>query len=214
MKREKMRRSVEVRTPRGYTLIELLTVLTIASVALAMAAPPFLRWSVSLGKDGAVNAILSAVDLARVTALQYGVDCYIGFADNDVSDGDSTMAFRSFIAFRQRMDEDRDQRAFIPLTRWITLPRGIFFKDEPYSVIGGHAIDIPSGCLPRLKSGARLPVIEFNSMGAIRQPAGRFLYLYIYECGGGGKEAHGFFYDRISFSRFTGRAYLDITRLQ
>lgn len=62
-----------MRTPRrlaGFTLIELVTAIAVAVVALALAAPGFTRLIVSHRLTQTSNALVSAINLARLQAVR------------------------------------------------------------------------------------------------------------------------------------------------
>lgn len=59
-------------TRRGYTLIEILLVMTLLSVLVAVAAPLFGRWQSRLAVTAARDELASALALTRMTAVGAG----------------------------------------------------------------------------------------------------------------------------------------------
>ncbi len=203
--------------PRGFSSIEMLAVLGVIALMAALAVPSIIGMSGSAGRKGAVNVLLNTFEQARVAALTSGTTTYVGFANRYFPD--ENMQYRAYIVFRDRTEDDpAGAGEYIPLTRWETLPRNIYFHRETNSLVGRNG-DAPShviltdNSLPRLYDGAELPVIRFNSMGGIIEPTtSNHLRLFITERDPM-SDGPGGFLEQISFARFTGRATLDVTSL-
>lgn len=207
---------------RAFSLLELLAVLLVIVILSAVAAPSLMQIANTAGRKGAVNVILNAFEQARVSALTSGTNAYVGFADDNFPD--ANLQYRAFIIFRSSTSDDPASAGnYIALTKWETLPKNISFKSENNSIVAAYTLSLTDDSLPKLSSGTSLPCIVFNSTGAIQQPTNsNMLQLFIYE---------GFFsngqdnftrsaqssatalFERITFSRFTGRAHLDVTTL-
>ncbi len=207
---------------KGFSLIELLAVITIIVIMASMSVPVLTSLSNQSGRKGAVNILLNSFEQARVTALSNGVNAYVGFANETAFPAsDSPYPYRAFILFRDRTDDDPGTGQYIALTKWTLLPKNISFKSERYSVVGDPSF-VPhtvtsDGSIPIVGNGTALPAIVFSPSGSIQNPTNTAdLKLYIYE----GFFALGkdnfispnrTFFERLSFRRFTGRAELDIT---
>jgi type II secretory pathway pseudopilin PulG len=214
----------------AFTLIELLVVVTIIIVLAGLSLPSLTGIAGSTGRKGAVNVLLNTFEQARAVALENSVNTYIGFADANFPE--ETLRYRAFIVFRDRTEDDVPAVGaigatdYVALTKWETLPRTISIKSETQSVVGDFYLTLNDTSLPRVPSGTSIPVLAFNSTGAIQSShTTAKLRLFIYEGyylnnqdnfsrqKGFHQSASGLF-ERISFSRFTGRAQLDVTTVQ
>lgn len=206
----------------GFSLLELLAVIMIITILAAVSAPSLMQISNSAARKGAVNVLLNAFEQARVAALTSGTNTYVGFADKNFPN--SSMRYRAFIIFRNAQTDDPPSSGnYIPLTKWEPLPQKISIKTEPNSLVEGYELPLTDNSIPFYNSGDSLPCLVFNSTGAIQQPAdSNKLQLFIYEgffANGqdnftrDAQNMTGALFERITFSRFTGRAQLDITAL-
>lgn len=211
----------------GFSLVELLVVVSIMAILAAISLPAVQNIAGSTGRKGAVNVLLNVFEQARATALETGTNTYIGFADQNFPD--ESMRYRAFIVFRDRTEEDfpamgePGATAYVPLTKWETLPRKVSIKSERLSIVDDFYLTITDGSLPRAAASLRLPVLAFNPAGALRfeHSANRmqvFIYEGFYANGQDNFSRQAAFqrssaglFERISFSRFTGRARLDVT---
>ena len=183
----------------------------------------------SKGRKGAVNILLNTFEQARVAALEQSTDVYVGFADEKIlnsstSDTISEYPYRRFIVFRKSSPDIDGATAapFIPLTKWLSLPKGISFKSKYNPIVNGQKTTVPGG-FPSLTSSYEIPTIVFNNTGSVEGTTTANLWLFIYEgYYGGGTDVFTrrrgqsdsdstSLYERISFSRYTGRAQLDVT---
>lgn len=209
----------------GFSLFELLAVMVIIGLLAAISGPSLLHLSNSTGRKGAVNVLMNAFEQARVAALTSGKNSYVGFATDMGFDSDSDYLYRAFIIFRESTDEEQADGAgpFVALTKWEELPKNIYFKQDPKSLVGTqttapYQIDI-QGSLPQIKAGRSIPVIEFNSFGAIQNPtptpANPRIAIFITENRYNPSDEQlanqGNLLDSISFSRYTGRAQFEVS---
>jgi prepilin-type N-terminal cleavage/methylation domain-containing protein len=215
---------------RGFTLIELLVVVTIIVVLSALSLPSLTGIAGSTGRKGAVNVLLNTFEQARAVALENSVNTYIGFADANFPD--ESLRYRAFIVFRDRTEDDVPAAGaigatdYVALTKWETLPRTISIKSEAQSVVGDFYLTLGDTSLPRVPTGTTIPVLAYNSTGAIQSGhTSAKLRLFIYEGyylnnqdnfsrQKGFHESGSALFERITFSRFTGRAQLDVTTVQ
>ncbi|MDZ4788287.1 MAG: prepilin-type N-terminal cleavage/methylation domain-containing protein [Blastochloris sp.] len=216
-----------LRNRYGFTLVELLAVIMILMVMAAMMAPVVSTLSNQAGRKGAVNILLNSFEQARVTALTTGATTYVGFAD--ASFPLEKYRYRAFIIFRERTDDDPSASPYVALTKWNFLPRGVSFKSVGAHLLGdtgpGNVLDFgPSDGLPNIKTETSLKLIGFNPSGQLSFPSGAssaqlnlFIYEGAYSASSAKKDAptdkNNVFFERISFRRFTGRAELDVTKI-
>ncbi len=179
----------------------------------------------SKGRKGAVNILLNTFEQARVAALEQSTNVYVGFADgnipnNAVGQRNEGFAFTRFIVFRDRIDDIDGASApkYIPLTKWLALPKGVAFKSGSGLLTGATVTVASTDRFPGIAATYTMPILQFSNTGIIQQPTSN-LAVYIYQgfwSGSGttdvftGAKGNSLF-ERISFSRFTGRAQLDIT---
>lgn len=211
----------------GFTLVELLVVILILMVMAAMMAPVVSTLSNQAGRKGAVNILLNSFEQARVTALTTGAVTYVGFAD--ASFPVEKYRYRAFVIFRERTDDDPLAPPYVALTKWNFLPRGVSFKSVGAHLLGdtglGNELNIgPGDGVPNIEREMSLKSIGFNPSGQLSFPSGASsaqLNLFIYEGAYSASAAKkdvpsdkkNIFFERISFRRFTGRAELDVTKL-
>ncbi len=211
----------------GFSLLELLTVMIIIGVLGAVSAPSLLQISNSTGRKGAVNVLMNAFEQARVAALVSGENSYVGFATELNFDPTSDYLYRAFIIFRESTPEEQANGSgpYVALTKWEELPKNIYFKKESLTLVGDansapHEIDA-QGALPQVATGRMIPVIEFNSFGAVQNPIpttttpeiGLYISENRYDPTSDQISASGGIMDRIAFSRFTGRARFEVAKV-
>ena len=68
---------------RGFTLTELMVVITIMGLMAAMAGPRMVRWIQTIGQRGAFNQLMSDLALARIQAVRQGSTVSLRIVDND-----------------------------------------------------------------------------------------------------------------------------------
>jgi prepilin-type N-terminal cleavage/methylation domain-containing protein len=218
---------------KGFSLVELLVVVAVMAVMASVLLPAIAGFSSTAGRKGAVNILMNTFEQARVAALESGQTVYVGFADADIPAQVQDMQYAAFLVFRDATDEEKSadaKRKFVVLKKWTRLPRNVSFKRVDSSLVpmttAGSKIQDISYLKNELGSAfsswtGNCPVVAFNSSGAVEQPASN-LCLYLYDgYFSGGKENYtrnnatqnssaGLF-EKISISRYTGRAQLDIT---
>jgi prepilin-type N-terminal cleavage/methylation domain-containing protein len=211
----------------AFTLVEMLAVLGIIGIMLGLSLPALMSLSNQAGRKAAVDLLLNTFEQTRVQALQTGQRTHIVFADQSVPLAE--MQYRAFAILQDKTDEEKaanpsDTSPYKFLTKWEYLPKGISFKYESQSLVGtgtSYTLAVPKS---PLFGGGGLPALTFNSTGAIEQP-NNYLRVFIYEGFFSPSPARDNFtrrqtdmtsmlYEQISFSRFTGRAQLDITTVQ
>ena len=68
---------------RGFTLPELMVVVTIMALMAAMAGPRMVRWVQTIGQRGAFNQLMSDLALARIQAVRQGTTVSLRVLDSD-----------------------------------------------------------------------------------------------------------------------------------
>ena len=223
-------------TSRGFSLVELLLVMTVIVILIAVAGPALRGLLGSDNRKAAVNQLMGALEQARSTALEKGVPISIGFVSTGFPE--PSWSFTRYIIFRDRSADLGDAptgSVQVMLSKWQALPVGVVlanFGNLPGGITptnfqfsdGFPPITTPAGAA---STTGTLPlcVLRFNSAGAVSDPAGGNLL--------SGANASGFFltqgfytanglqetrrpssgtklqYDRITLARYTGRARFD-----
>lgn len=211
---------------QAFTLPELIAVTGIMVTLVALLVPIAKDVLQQQSRKSAVNMLLNAFEQARVLALENSGAVYVGFADAGIPDSGPGMRnegfpYTRFILFHET---SLDLAAsvpgtppYVPLTKWLKLPDGISFSNKSPILTGATIFLAKDARFPAITSADyNMPVLKFNNAGMIETPSTK-LWLFIYE----GFVADGqnvftrpnnnHLFERISFSRFTGRAQLDIT---
>lgn len=200
------------------------------AILAALSLPSIQNITGSTGRRGAVNVLLNTFEQARATALETGANTYVAFADRNFPD--EALRYRAFLVFRDRTEDDvpaagePNATVYVPLTQWESLPRKISIKSEPLSIVDDYRLVLPDNSLPKISAGQSVPVLAFNTAGGLQSVHNASkMRLFIYE----GFFANGqdnFFrqaafqrsnaglFERITFSRYTGRARLDVATTQ
>ncbi len=190
----------------------------IVVVMLSLLLPAVKAMTGSAGRQGAINELLAAFDLARVTALREGTEVFVGFADATFPDPD--MRYRGYILFRRVADGDAaGAGSYEFLTRWRKLPTGVSFASGiQRSMVGsGESITVEAEeKFPGIETSGTIPVVRFGPHGGVNKPSAEHLRLFLYE---------GFYdagsdvvtqsrdqlYDVIALARLTGRPRVEVS---
>jgi len=205
---------------RGFSLLELLLVIAVMAIMMSLLLPAVSGFSSTAGRRGAVNILMNTFEQARVAALESGQTVYVGFANKNFPVDD--MKFAAFVVFRTPTEEEKvtsGKDDVIVLKKWTRLPKNVAFKQVDSSLIGSQTKDF-EGLQYGGENLKELPYVAFNSSGAVEEPASN-LRVFLYEgyyanekeilTRKNGQEGSGALFEKISLSRYTGRAQLDIT---
>ncbi len=212
----------------AFSIVEILVVVGILVALMGLAVPAINGLTGSGGRAGAINIIMNTLEQARVAALESSTNVYVVFADANHPDQDKR--FRAMLVMRDyvpTLDTNLvPPPRYVPLTKWIFLPKGISFKNVSSSLL--NAFNMTSLELDTaqarfiVRSGsstipATQPYVQFTAMGAITQPSdSNHLKVFTYEGFFDGNKdvptpkVEGALLDQISLAPFTGRAQLDV----
>lgn len=211
-------KSVQSQLRSAFSLVELLSVMAVMAVMASLVVPSISGFSSTAGRRGAVNILMNTFEQARVAALESGQNVYVGFADDNFPVAD--MRYAAFIVFRDSTEDEINagQGNYVVLKKWTKLPKNVALKRINNSLVppsGGQTFDGLNDLLGVGQSDETFPTITFNSSGAVSGGASP-LQMFIYE----GYYANGQdnftrnssdLFEKITLSRYTGRAQLDVT---
>jgi prepilin-type N-terminal cleavage/methylation domain-containing protein len=208
------------RTQGGFSLIELLSVSAVMALMAALLYSALSGFSSPTRRRGAVNVLMNTLDHARIAALESCQTVYVGFADDDFPIEE--MRYASFVVFRETSDEERASGAgnYFVLKKWTKLPRNVAFKRVAGSLVpdsGGQTFPGLNAALPAGQRDETFPSVAFNGSGAV-DGGSNPIQLFLYEGYYAGQQdiqtrKGGDLFEKISLSRYTGRAQFDVTAL-
>jgi len=108
----------------AFTLVELLAVVGIMGLLAAVAVPALKGLTGSGGRKQALNQVISALEIARNTAISSGTNAAVIFPDSGFSSGDA-YKYRSMAVVAWNATNSADPATMVG--SWIVLPQGIAF---------------------------------------------------------------------------------------
>jgi prepilin-type N-terminal cleavage/methylation domain-containing protein len=212
----------KIRENGGFSLLELLTVVSIICILVALLVPSVAAFTSTGGRKGAVTLVMTTLEQARVSAIETGREVVVVFWKKNGTDGSQPDEQDAMLIIRKN-----DAEAWEPITRWIKLPRGVLFHGEDaeskilYDASGLEAVcDTSVDSLPGKPSKNTLGAVHFSPTGAVQLPStsnGLRIALTEGQRGPDGtlvvnKQKDGG-HEVISLARYTGRVTLDISML-
>lgn len=218
---------------RAFSLTELLVVVCVIVLMMSLLLPAITGMTSTSGRRGAVNILMNTFEQARVAALESGQNVYVGFADADCFAETNLpveeMKYASFIVFREKRDDEMTPAElsdgkvhYVVLRKWTKLPKNIAFKrvKDSFVPMSGGDLDIDVQSLNAVtpkdyRLSGTFPGIVFNNSGGIQNgssPLQLFLYEGYFKNGQDNFTRDGnSLFEKMTFSRYTGRCQLDVT---
>lgn len=154
----------------GFTLVEMLVVITIVAILSALVTPALQGLMGTSGRRGGLNTLTAVIEQARLAAIENGTTVHIGFPTNSTN---ATNRFSQMIIFRDARPNETNTNP-VTLTRWQRLPNGVFFAAGNEFATTLTNRDRLRGHLPKLggvEDLTRVPVLTFNRFGQLRGAA-------------------------------------------
>ncbi|MBS0659746.1 MAG: prepilin-type N-terminal cleavage/methylation domain-containing protein [Verrucomicrobia bacterium] len=201
----------------GFTLAELLVVMTVMVILFSLASPAIRGLTGGTGRRAAVNMVVSGIEQARVLAATEGAATYLAVADVDriSPPPDSASAaslkeryhFRAFAVFRE--DNSTAPVSYKQISPWRSLPPSISFRRSSQLAPGSPNITFPftpGGAQATISS----PFLKISPLGEVTgaTPTGPALIRIYQGFAATDREipADPQGNETIAVSRFTGRA--------
>ncbi len=150
----------------AFTLVELLTVMSIICIMLVATVPAIQGLSKSSSRQAAVNMLMDVMDQARGLAITQGRPAYVVFADGNLP-GDKMD--RAVCIFSDNSDPAQPPSM---QTKWSTLPTGYCFKnDSSVSTILNAPADTPAITFSGQGfTKVAFPYVRFSATGEVLHP--------------------------------------------
>lgn len=204
----------------GFTVIELLAVVTIVGVMAVVSLPAMVGLSKSARGASALGITMSGVDQARNQAISSGTPSYLVLTTTDTV-WPKDYRGRAFGVFSESFLPASESYTQFQVGKWTILPDGVCFKPDPETVYGATGSPLTTVYFSPLNQMLPIVAVKFNSLGAIEQPtdpANARIRLFTGVIGADGNVvetskagANGEYNIRLAYS--TGRCFRDEPRV-
>ncbi|MEM9016253.1 MAG: prepilin-type N-terminal cleavage/methylation domain-containing protein [Verrucomicrobiota bacterium] len=163
----------------GYSLVEMLTVMGVAALLLAVAAPSLV--SLAPSRKAAVYQLAGTLENARARALASQNPVYLAVSNENFPEARSR--FRTYAIFETTSNSGSwSEREIRQTTEWFSLPEGVVFgesshfeavSDFPFRTLheSGRLRRFPVRLAADETSSVLLPYLVFGPDGAVRVPS-------------------------------------------
>jgi Tfp pilus assembly protein FimT len=143
---------------RGFTIIELITVMVVVIILLGVGIPAYVNWLPDMNLRSAVRNIKSDVELAKSTAIRENISCALVFDTSTDPD--------SYTVFRDNVTTNLIQDAGETVLRTVDMPKNVTMTGASFD--GDVAIGFNSRGLPyTYDSGPPAQVLDLASPGTV-----------------------------------------------
>ena len=157
-------------TVRAFTLVELLAVIGIMGLLAVVAVPALKGLTGSGGRKQALNQVISALEIARNTAISTGTNAAVIFPDNNFTYSGSTEDSRKAYNYRSMAvvawNPTNTNAPATMVGSWIVLPQGIALFPRSISALP-QGINIAVRILTNIQTANSYPAIRFQSDGGL-----------------------------------------------
>lgn len=159
-KRDRRARFRDRPAVRGFTLLEVLVTVALIAVLSTLLVPSMRGLMGVAGPRGGVNTLASAIEQARLSALESGTSAYVGFPEELPGEDDP---YSAVIVFRGPRDET--EADYVPVSRWIRMPRNIHVDVSALT----DTVSPQAGLIPKLGTAeaGTLKVLRFDRFGKL-----------------------------------------------
>jgi prepilin-type N-terminal cleavage/methylation domain-containing protein len=187
--------SAERGRSRGFTLLELIIVMSIIAIALAALVPAVTSLSKAGGRRAARDSLLGGIEQARAEAIKSGQATYIVFP-TFTTGTQSTLDrynYRSYAIFKDDAAHPNPNPALVnvtQLTDWKSFPTGVALRAAGTGALSGNSAPTASptpapptptfNFTPDTTATAQYQYLKFNSNGELQAPAAD-VFLAIFE---------------------------------
>jgi prepilin-type N-terminal cleavage/methylation domain-containing protein len=133
----------------GFTLVEMLVVIAVIAILTALLAPAAQSLMGISGRRGGMNALSSALEQARLRAVEKQASVFVGFPLDATN---PNTRFSSILVFE-------NAPGFTPVGRWIRLPTGVYYEPSSNFPTAPTITNIPTNAIPDLE-GERLQTLH------------------------------------------------------
>ena len=151
-----------LREQSAFTLVELLAVIGIMGLLAAVGVPALKGLTGSGGRKQALSQVISALEIARNTAISTGTNAAVIFPDSTFASGDA-YKYRSMAVVA--WNATNPATAATMVGSWIVLPQGVALFPNSISALP-TALNISVRILTTSKT-ASFPGVVFQSDGAL-----------------------------------------------
>lgn len=214
---------------RGFTLVELLTVMAIMALLVSVSIPALSGMRSTYARAGSVDLVMDTIEQAREAALQSGENTYVILALSQ----DSGVSPDALMVAGDQPIGSTSTDPLVLYTPWKRLPTNIRFRSSADTLVTNAlpaAVQSQTSTLPRLNGNPVYYGFTFNSTGEIVNPilttVGLDVALYEgIRDSSGNETAEGAsakatqnlqdsgLYEVIRLSRYSGRSWMNVSTL-
>ena len=143
---------------RGFTIIELVTIIVIVAILLAVGIPGYMSWVPDMKLRSAIRNIKSDMEMAKSTAIRENTSCALVFDTS--TDPDSYMVFIDNVTTNLVRDAGETILKTVDIPRTVTMTGASFDGD---AAIGFNSRGIPY----RYDSGPPAQVLDLANPGTV-----------------------------------------------